>query len=53
MFRHNFQDGDDKTPHFVKRSWIWHYTGFPIEARTKLMRETWELFGTKYTNYEK
>ena len=49
---HNWQDGDDKTPFFVKYSYIWHYTGFGIEDRTKLMRLTWETYGANYTNYE-
>ena len=52
MFGHNWQDGDDKTPFFVKYSYIWHYTGFGIEDRTKLMRETWDAFGANYTNYQ-
>jgi len=51
MFSHNFQDGDDKTPHFIKYSWVWHYTGFPIEQRTTLMRQTWQEYGVRYTNY--
>ena len=48
MFSHNWQDGDDKTPFFIKYSWIWHFTGFPIEDRTRIMRETWELVGKNY-----
>ena len=48
MFSHNFQDGDDKTPFFIKYSWVWHFTGFPIEDRTNLMRGTWELVGKYY-----
>jgi len=53
MFTHNFQDEDsDKTPHFIKYSWVWHYTGFPIEARTTLMRQTWQEYGVNYTNWD-
>jgi len=48
MFSHNFQDGNDKTPFFIKYSWVWHFTGFPIEDRTNLMRGTWELVGKYY-----
>ena len=48
MFSHNWQDGDDKTPFFIKYSWVWHFTGFPIEDRTNLMRGTWELVGKYY-----
>ena len=47
-FAYNWQDGDDKTPFFIKYSWIWHFTGFPIEERTKIMKQTWELVGDKY-----
>ena len=47
-FAHNWQDGDDKTPFFIKYCWIWHFTGFPIEERTKMMKQTWELVGDKY-----
>ena len=50
MFSHNWQDGDDKTPFFIKYSWIWHFTGFPIEDRTRIMRETWELVGKIMNN---
>ena len=52
MFGYNWQDGDDTTPFFVKYSYIWHYTGFGIEDRTKMMRKTWDTFGANYTNYK-
>ena len=48
MFSHNWQDGDDKTPFFVKYANIWHFTGFSIEDRINIMRQTWELFGKNY-----
>ena len=48
MFNHNWQDGEDKTPFFIKYSWIWHFTGFPIEDRTKIMKQTWEWVGERY-----
>ena len=48
MFSHNWQDGDDTTPFFIKYSWIWHFTGFPIEERTKMMKQTWELVRDNY-----
>ena len=36
--------GNDSTyPHFLKYAWIWHFTGFPIEERTRLMSVTWDL----------
>lgn len=48
MFNHNWQDGNDKTPFFIKYSWIWHFTGFPIEQRTDIMKQTWDLVGKNY-----
>ena len=48
MFNHNWQDGKDTTPFFIKYCWIWHFTGFPIEERTKIMKQTWELVGDRY-----
>ena len=48
MFSHNWQDGNDKTPFFIKYSWVWHFTGFPIEDRTNLMRETWGMVSKYY-----
>ena len=49
MFSHNWQDGDDKTPHFIKYSWILAFYRFSIEDRTRIMRETWEYSGRKNT----
>jgi len=43
MFTHNWQLNIDPTPYFMKYAYIWHFTGFPIEDRTRLMRQTWEL----------
>ena len=51
MFGYNWQDGTDRTPFFVKYSYIWHFTGFGIEERTDMMRKTWEAYGDKYANY--
>ena len=48
MFSHNWQDGEDKTPFFIKYSWLWHFTGFPIEDRTDIMKQTWEMVGDRY-----
>ena len=48
MFNHNWQDGEDKTPFFIKSSWLWHFTGFPIEDRTNIMKQTWEMVGDRY-----
>ena len=48
MFNHNWQDGEDKTPFFIKYSWLWHFTGFPIEDRTNIMKQTWEMVEDRY-----
>ena len=54
MFNYNWQDtdggiaGKDTTPHFIKYSWVWHFTGFPIEQRTQIMKQTWDLVGYLY-----
>ena len=58
MFSYNWQDtdggiaGKDTTPHFIKYSWVWHFTGFPIEQRTSIMKQTWDLVGYLYEGYE-
>jgi hypothetical protein len=43
MFQHNWQLKQDTIPFFIKYSYIWHFTGFPIENRTDIMKQTWEL----------
>ena len=48
MFNHNWQDGEDKTPFFIKYSWLWHFTGFPIEDRTNIMKQVWEAIKGQY-----
>ena len=54
MINYNWQDtdgriaGKDTTPHFIKYSWVWHFTGFPIEQRTQIMKQTWDLVGYLY-----
>ena len=42
MFSHNWQYGDNITPFFMKYGYVWHFTGFPIEQRETLMKQTWE-----------
>ena len=39
---------DDKTPYFLKYGYIWHFTGFPIEDRIRIMGQVWEAFGRNY-----
>ena len=47
MFQHNFQS-EDKTPYFIKYGNIWHFTGFPIEQRENVMKQTWDLIRKNY-----
>jgi len=39
---HNIQ------PFFIKYGNIWHFTGFPIEWREYVMKDTWNLVGENY-----
>lgn len=48
MFTGNWQLKVDPLPYFAKYSFIWHFTGFPIEDRIRLMRETWEIIKENY-----
>jgi hypothetical protein len=47
MFLNNWQK-QDKTPHFLKYSYVWHFTGFPIEERQKIMQDLWENIKQNY-----
>ena len=47
MFDHNFQSSD-KTAYFFKYGYVWHFTGFPIEQREDMMRQTWEAIKGQY-----
>ncbi len=49
MFTHNWQLNTDLTPYFIKYANIWHFTGFPIEQRVDVMRQTWEYAKNNYT----
>lgn len=50
MFKHNWQLNLDKTPHFIKYAYVWHFTGFPIEDRINAMKQVYEyLF--RYRGY--
>ena len=48
MFHHNWQDGDDKTPFFIKYGYVWKYNGIPKNERTNLMKQTWDLVESNY-----
>lgn len=43
MFTGNWQLKQDQTPYFIKYAYIWHFTGFPIEDRIRVMNQTWEI----------
>ena len=46
---HNWQDGDDKTPFFLKYIYIWRATGIPKDQRTKMMAPIWDMIKGNYT----
>lgn len=48
MFQHNWQLNQNKTPYFINYSYIWHFTGFPIEQRVEVMESTWEFLKQNY-----
>lgn len=53
MFRNNWQlhpqfqhvqfNEPDSFPHFMKYGHVWHFTGFPVEAREYTMSVVWDL----------
>lgn len=47
LFRSNFQM-NETIPHFVKYGYIWHFTGFSIEDRENLVKQTWNLVKHNY-----
>ena len=48
MFTGNWQLKTDQTPYFIKYANIWHFTGFPIEDRIKVMEQAWSLIKHNY-----
>ena len=38
---HNWQLNEDKTPFFIKYSYIWHFTGCSIDERINLINQIW------------
>ena len=49
MFTHNYVfERDNKTPYFLKYGYIWHFTGFPIEDRIRIMKDVHEQLGHLY-----
>ena len=45
---YNWQLDEDKTPFFIKYSYIWHFTGCSIEERTKLIEDIWKQTNQYY-----
>jgi len=48
MFTHNWQLNIDPLPYFVKYANVWHFTGFPVEDRKRIMEQTWTQYKKKY-----
>ena len=48
LFSHNWQLDEDKTPFFIKYGYHWKFSGMAKDARTSLMKQTWDLIGNKY-----
>jgi len=50
LFPNQFVFDDERTwSHFMKYANVWHFTGFPIEDRVRVMQDVWNLIKTKYT----
>lgn len=47
LLHYNWQTGDT-TPFFIKTGYIWHFTGFSIEQRIKLMEQVWNNYKQFY-----
>lgn len=48
LFGYNWQLNEDKTPFFIKYGKIWHFTGFSVSDRIRIMKQTWELIKDNY-----
>lgn len=48
MFTGNWQLKNDPTPHFIKYAYVWHFTGFPIEDRVRVMSDVWNYVKENY-----
>jgi predicted O-methyltransferase YrrM len=48
LFSHNWQDGNDKTPFFIKYGYNWVFNGIPKDTRSSLIKQTWDLVGHNY-----
>lgn len=43
MLKYNWQLNMDRLPYFIKYAYIWHFTGFDVAQRAKLMSQTWDI----------
>jgi len=48
MLINNWQLNLNKTPYFINYAYIYHFTGFPIEHRIEMMKNTWEFIQNQY-----
>ena len=48
MFHYNWQLEEDKTPFFIKYSYVWRFTGIPKDQRTHIMKQVWDLTKDNY-----
>tara|TARA_Y100000310_G_scaffold3230_1_gene4130 strand:+ start:214 stop:1032 length:819 start_codon:yes stop_codon:yes gene_type:complete len=49
LFSHNWQDGNNKTPFFIKYGYNWIFNGIPKDQRLEIMKQTWDLVKHNYT----
>ena len=49
LFSHNWQEGDDKTPFFIKYGYNWVFNGIPKDQRSKMMLDTWNIVKHNYS----
>lgn len=50
MLSYNWQLKEDATPFFLKYGYIWFFNGLPKDARSNIMKQTWELIKGNYDN---
>lgn len=48
MLTYNWQLDEVKIPFFINYSYIWHFTGIPIENKQSLIEQTWNLVKDNY-----
>jgi len=48
MFNHNWQLNKRQVPFFIDYSYIWHFTGIPIESKQSIIEQTWSFIKNNY-----